>query len=49
MGKVIRGCRKGKGSVYRSHTCGRQGAVGMKRLDYAEKQVSLGTIVLNCS
>jgi large subunit ribosomal protein L8e len=37
MGKVIRGCRKGKGSVFRSHTVGRKGAVGMKKADYAER------------
>lgn len=38
MGKVIRGQRKGKGSVFRSHTCGRQGKAGYKRADYAERQ-----------
>ena len=37
MGKVIKNCRKGKGSVYRSFTCGRAGAVSFKRLDYAER------------
>jgi len=37
MGKVIRGCRKGKGSVFKAHTVGRQGAVGYKRNDFAEK------------
>lgn len=37
MGKVIRGCRRGKGSVFRSHTTGRQGAVGFKRQDFAER------------
>lgn len=37
MGKVIRPCRKGKGSVYRSHVCGRAGAVSFKRYDYAER------------
>jgi len=37
MGKVIRGCRRGKGSVFRSHTVGRKGAVSYKRLDFAER------------
>lgn len=37
MGKVIRGCRRGKGSVFRAHTVGRKGAVGYKRYDYAER------------
>jgi large subunit ribosomal protein L8e len=36
MGKVIRGCRKGKGSVFKSHTVGRKGAVSMKKVDFAE-------------
>ena len=38
MGKVIRGCRRGKGSVFKSHTSGRQGAVSFKRADYTERQ-----------
>lgn len=37
MGKVVRSQRFGKGSVYKAHTCGRQGAVGMKRADFAER------------
>jgi large subunit ribosomal protein L8e len=37
MGKVIRPCRKGKGSVFTSHHVGRKGAVGMKRADFAER------------
>lgn len=37
MGKVIRPCRKGKGSVFTAHTTGRRGAVSMKRTDYAER------------
>ncbi|RYH06909.1 hypothetical protein EON65_42315 [archaeon] len=37
MGKVIRGCRRGKGSVFRAHTTGRKGAVSYKRQDYAER------------
>ncbi len=45
MGKVIRPCRKGKGSVYRSHVCGRRGAVGMKRQDFAERHGYLKAVV----
>ena len=37
MGKVIRSCRKGKGSVYTSHSVGRKGACAYKRQDYAER------------
>jgi large subunit ribosomal protein L8e len=37
MGKVIRGCRRGKGSIFRSHTCGREGAAKYKKLDFAER------------
>lgn len=37
MGKVIRPCRKGKGSIFKSHTSGRIGAVGYKRQDFAER------------
>lgn len=37
MGKVIRGCRRGKGSVFKAHTTGRKGAVGYKRNDFAER------------
>jgi large subunit ribosomal protein L8e len=38
MGKVIRVCRKGKGSVFRSHTSKRIGAVKLRVLDYAERE-----------
>lgn len=37
MGKVIRSCRKGKGSVFKAHTVGRKGAVSLKKNDYAER------------
>ncbi len=37
MGKVIRGCRRGKGSVFKAHTTGRKGAVSYKRNDFAER------------
>jgi large subunit ribosomal protein L8e len=37
MGKVIRGCRKGRGTVFKSHTRLRIGAVKLRKLDYAER------------
>jgi len=37
MGKIIRGCRKGKGSVFRSHTHKRLGGAKLRALDYAER------------
>jgi large subunit ribosomal protein L8e len=37
MGKVIRGCRRGKGSVFKSHTSGREGPVSFKKNDFAER------------
>jgi large subunit ribosomal protein L8e len=37
MGRVIRGQRKGAGSVFRSHTNLRKGAVKLRCLDYAER------------
>ena len=37
MGKVIAGCRKGKGGIFRSHTRTRKGAAKMRPIDYAEK------------
>ena len=38
MGKIIRGCRKGKGSIFKSHTRNRIGQVKLRALDYAERQ-----------
>jgi large subunit ribosomal protein L8e len=38
MGKVILVCRKGKGSVYRSHVTKRIGAVKLRVLDFAERE-----------
>mmetsp|Transcript_23618 Transcript_23618/g.73901 ORF Transcript_23618/g.73901 Transcript_23618/m.73901 type:complete len:258 (+) Transcript_23618:134-907(+) len=37
MGKVIRGQRKGKGSIFTAHTRLRKGSVKLRKLDYAEK------------
>ena len=38
MGKVIRPQRKGKGSVFTSHTGKRIGEMKMHKLDYAERE-----------
>ena len=38
MGKTIRGCRKGKNSIFRSHTRLRKGPVKMRKMDFAEKE-----------
>jgi large subunit ribosomal protein L8e len=35
--RVIRGCRKGKGSIFQSHTRLRKGAVKLRKIDFAEK------------
>jgi large subunit ribosomal protein L8e len=37
MGKVIRGCRKGKGGIFKSHTVKRIGACNLRKWDFAEK------------
>jgi large subunit ribosomal protein L8e len=37
MGKIIRGQRKGKGSVFRSHTHHRIGAAKLRALDFGER------------
>jgi len=37
MGKVIRGQRRGKGSVFTAHQVGRKGAAQYKRTDFAER------------
>jgi large subunit ribosomal protein L8e len=37
MGKTIKNQRKGKGSIFRSHTAGRSGATAYKRQDFAER------------
>jgi len=38
MGKTIRGARKGKGTIFTSHTRLRKGPVKMRKMDYAEKE-----------
>ncbi|TYZ65778.1 hypothetical protein PybrP1_009979 [[Pythium] brassicae (nom. inval.)] len=37
MGRVIRGQRKGAGSIFKSHTSKRQGAAAFRSLDYVER------------
>jgi len=37
MGRIIRAQRKGRGSVFRAHTCLRKGAVALRKLDYTER------------
>ena len=37
MGRVIRGQRKGAGSIFRAHTKKRKGAAKLRPLDYAER------------
>lgn len=49
MGKVIKNCRRGKGSVYTAHTTGRLGAVGFKRQDYAERHGYVKGVVRDIS
>ena len=38
MGKVIRGQRKGAGSVFRAHTTGRVAPAQFRKFDYIEKE-----------
>jgi large subunit ribosomal protein L8e len=45
MGRVIRGQRKGHGSVFRSHTKHRKGAAKLRVLDYAERHGYIKGIV----
>lgn len=37
MGRVIRGQRKGAGSVFKAHVKHRQGAAKLRHIDYAER------------
>jgi len=37
MGRIIRGQRKGRGSIFKSHTKHRKGATGLRPLDFAER------------
>jgi len=38
MGKTIRGCRKGKGTIFTAHTRLRKGPVRLRKIDFAEKE-----------
>jgi len=38
MGRVIRGCRKGQGGIFKSHTVRRKGAAKLRSLDFAERE-----------
>jgi hypothetical protein len=49
MGKVIRGCRKGKGGIFKSHTKNRLGAVKLRNLDFAERQGFIKGVVKSVS
>lgn len=38
MGRVIRGQRKGRGSIFKSHNHHRKGAAKLRHLDFCEKK-----------
>ena len=38
MGRIIRGQRKGRGSIFVSHTKHRKGPCGLRPLDFAERE-----------
>eukprot|EP00727_Mastigamoeba_balamuthi_P005039 m51a1_g14533 putative 60S ribosomal protein L8 (258) ;mRNA; r:941958-942910 len=45
MGKIIRGCRKGHGGIFKSHTFHRKGAARFRALDHSERHGYLkGTV-----
>ena len=45
MGRVIRGQRKGAGSIFKSHTKHRKGAAKLRSLDYSERNGYLKGVV----
>jgi len=45
MGRVIRGQRKGKGGIFKSHTFHRKGAAKHRKLDFAERHGYLRGVV----
>jgi large subunit ribosomal protein L8e len=45
MGKVIRGQRKGKGSVFRAHHVRKKGPSKMRRYDYTERHTQIKGVV----
>ena len=47
MGKVIRKCRKGAGSVFTSHSTHRVAPAKLRKLDYIEKKEYIRGVVKN--
>ena len=45
MGRVIRGQRKGRGSIFRAHQHFRKGAAKLRPVDYAERH---GYVKVGC-
>ena len=45
MGKTIRGCRKGKGTVFRAHTHHRKGASKMRKYDITERHKQIKGVI----
>jgi large subunit ribosomal protein L8e len=45
MGKTIRGCRKGDGSVFRAHTHKRKGASRLRKRDITERHSSIKGVI----
>ena len=48
MGRVIRSQRKGRGSVFRSHTKHRKGAAKLRHIDYAERHGYIKVLATKC-
>ena len=48
MGRVIRGQRKGPGSVFTAHTKHRKGAAKLRAVDYAERHGYIKGVVKVC-
>lgn len=48
MGRVIRSQRKGRGSVFTSHTKHRKGAAKLRHIDYAERHGYIKVNVVLC-
>lgn len=49
MGRVIRGQRKGAGSVFKAHVKHRKGAAKLRHIDFAERHGYIkGIVKVNC-
>lgn len=49
MGRVIRGQRKGAGSVFRAHVKHRKGAAKLRAIDFAERHGYIkGIVKVSC-